>query len=35
MPEKKIVVWSPDAKSELRGIDRDTAPAFCMLSITT
>jgi hypothetical protein len=25
MPEKKIVVWSPDAKAGLRAIDRETA----------
>lgn len=25
MPEKKIVIWSPDAKAELRAIDRETA----------
>jgi hypothetical protein len=25
MPEKKIVIWSPDAKDELRAIDRETA----------
>ena len=25
MPEKKIVIWSPDAKAELRAIDREIA----------
>jgi hypothetical protein len=25
MPEKKIVIWSPDARSDLRAIDRETA----------
>jgi hypothetical protein len=25
MPEKKVVIWSPDAKDELRAIDRETA----------
>jgi mRNA-degrading endonuclease RelE of RelBE toxin-antitoxin system len=25
MPEKKTVIWSPDARAELRAIDRETA----------
>jgi len=25
MPDKKIVVWSPTARAELRAIDRETA----------
>ena len=25
MPEKKIVIWSPTARAELRAIDRETA----------
>jgi hypothetical protein len=34
MPEKKIVIWSPDAKTELRAIDREQLSASSMLSIT-
>ena len=25
MPDKKSVIWSPDARSEMRAIDRETA----------
>jgi hypothetical protein len=35
MPERKIVIWSPDAKAELRAIDRETLYAsFMLLTIT-